>query len=134
MLHRRKKGQNTLVKAVLFSPVLLGTWRRVWEKQDTRTPLYIKRYTKANRLWNLEAKKFVNYIVLLLYYDFLIIAWHSTTTHTQMYTVAQSHCHQFLPSNPSYKLLPYYLFLWYSSDSVTLFKTFKKDQCRTTSL
>ena len=78
-----------MTKAVLFS-VLLGTPRRVWEKQDTRRYTCIKRYTKAKRLWNAGVKKFVNYTVLLLYYDFLIIAWYSTITHIQTYTVAQS--------------------------------------------
>lgn len=78
-----------MTKAVLFS-VLLGTPRRVWEKQDTRRYTCIKRYTKANRLWNTGVKKLVNYTALLLYCDFLIIAWHSTTTRTQTYTVAQS--------------------------------------------
>lgn len=78
-----------MTKAVLFS-VLLGTPRRVWEKQDTRRYTCIKRYTKAKRLWNAGVKKFVNYTALLLYYDFLIIAWYSTITHIQTYTVAQS--------------------------------------------
>lgn len=78
-----------MTKAVLFS-VLLGTPRRVWEKQDTRRYTCIKRYTKTKRLWNAGVKKFVNYTALLLYYDFLIIAWYSTITHIQTYTVAQS--------------------------------------------
>jgi len=37
-------------EAVSFSSVLLGTLRRIWESQDTRRYIGIKRYTKANRL------------------------------------------------------------------------------------